>query len=334
MAAQQQVSRDQQTVQGAEAALAQILATPSSADSNSGSSSSRGTNGTSSTGTNGNGSSSANRSQSTGTKGSTSSAGSSTTPSTEATNSAAQLASDQSNIDSDQAAVITAQESLNNATLTASMAGTVAAVNLSVGESVTSGSTSDTITITDPGSYETTSSLSSSQVSEVAVGDPVTVSIDGQPGTYAGRVTSVGPAQGSSSSYTYPLVVALAAGSLSQTTTVSGSTAQVAVAIAEASHTTVVPTSAVHTTTTGSSYVTTLQSGREVRTPVKLGVVGDVYTQITSGVSPGTQVVLADDSQPVPSSSTNSANSIRGFGGEGFPTGNSGVPAIAAKGAS
>ena len=83
-----------------------------------------------------------------------------------------------------------------------------------------------------------------------------------------------------------------------------------------------VPTSAVHTTTTGSSYVMTLTSGQDVRTPVKVGVVGDVYTQITSGLSAGTQVVLANKSEAVPSSSSNSTNTFRGFGGAGgLPTG-------------
>jgi trimeric autotransporter adhesin len=145
--------------------------------------------------------------------------------------------------------------------------------------------------------------------------------VDGQSGVLNGTVTRVGPVVPGSSGYTYPLVVALAAGSFSPSTTVAGSTAQVEVDIAEANHAIVVPTSAVHTATTGRPYVITLQSGHEVNTNVKVGVVGDVYTQITSGLSAGTQVVLADKSQPVPSSS-NSSNLTRGFGGAGgFPTG-------------
>ena len=208
------------------------------------------------------------------------------------------------------------------------MAGTVAAVGVSVGQSVSAGSTSAAITITDPGSYQTTSSLTSSQVGEVATGDRVQVTIDGQSGSFNGTVTRVGPVQSGSSGYTYPLVVALTAGSLSPSTTVAGSTAQVAVDIAQASHAVVVPTSAVHTTAAGRAYVITLKSGQEVNTTVKVGVVGDVYTQITSGLSAGTQVVLANTSQPVPSSSSNSTNTFRGLGGtrrprrgRGFPTG-------------
>ena len=91
------------------------------------------------------------------------------------------------------------------------MAGSVAAVDLAAGQSVSSGSTSTTITITDPGSYQTTSSLTSSQVGEVETGDRVQVTIDGQSGSFNGTVTRVGPVDSGSSGYTYPLVVALAA---------------------------------------------------------------------------------------------------------------------------
>jgi hypothetical protein len=48
-------------------------------------------------------------------------------------------------------------------------------------------------------------------------------------------------------------------------------------------------------------------------------VVGDIYTQITSGLSAGTQIVLADTSHPVLSSSSNSTNTLRGTGGTGGP---------------
>jgi HlyD family secretion protein len=227
------------------------------------------------------------------------------------------LASDQATIDSDQASLVSAQQSLGNGSLAAPIAGTVATVHLSVGQAVNAGASSDAITIIDPGGYQTTSSLTSTQVGEVAVGDRVQVTVDGQTGTYSGTVTRVGPVDVSSSSYSYPLVVALSDGSLGSNTAVAGSTAQVAVDVAEASHSVIVPSSAVHTTSAGNSYVMALQSGREVRTQVKVGVVGDIYTQITSGLPVGTHVVLADPSQAVPSSSTNSSNTFRGIGGAG-----------------
>ncbi len=268
-------------------------------------------------------------------QGSRSSAGSASTPSgstptAAATNSAAQLASDQASIDSDQANLVSAQQSLGNGTLKAPMAGTVAAVDVSVGQSVSAGSTSDAITITDPGSYQTTSSLTSSQVGEVATGDHVQVTIDGQSGILqrnrhpgrAGRSRLVRlhlPARGGPDAR----VVGPEhhRGRLDRPGSRGHRPGQRC-----CGH----PTSAVHTSSAGRAYVITLKSGQEVETTVKVGVVGDTYTQITSGLSAGTEVVLANPSQPVPSSSSNSTNTFRGLGGTGgLPTGlPTGVPSF------
>jgi len=55
--------------------------------------------------------------------------------------------------------------------------------------------------------------------------------------------------------------------------------------------------------------------------PVTLGVAGTALTQVRSGLKVGDRVVIADYSQSVPASSTNDANSRRGFftGGGAFP---------------
>jgi hypothetical protein len=52
-------------------------------------------------------------------------------------------------------------------------------------------------------------------------------------------------------------------------------------------------------------------------TPVQIGAVGSVLTQIVSGLKVGQQVVLADLSAALPSSSTG-ARLGGGFGGGGF----------------
>lgn len=286
-AAEAQVSKDQQAVQTAEQALAKLLSSEASAAASS-----------------------------------PSSAGAkpSSQASTSSVNSAAQLATDQASIDNDEASLVTAQQSLDSATLTAPMNGVVAAIDVSPGQAVTSNSSSRFITITDPGSFETVSSLTTSQVAEVASGDKAEVSVDGQPASITGTVSKIGPVSASSSGYTYPLVVSLDAGAaLSEL--VGGSAAQVTVETAHASDTLVVPTSSVHTTGPGRSYVMVLEGGKEVQTTVRTGVIGQLYTQITSGVSPGAVVVLADPSQAVPSSSTNSSTRLGAraafFGGGG-----------------
>jgi HlyD family secretion protein len=222
------------------------------------------------------------------------------------------LATDQAAIDSATASLIEAQQSLNDAQLTSPLAGTVASVTITVGQTVTAGSTSDAITIINSGSYQATGSLTSTQAAEVKVGDQALVTVNGNNGTLAGTVSRVGPVDASSSSYTYPLIVLLSGGSHG---IAAGSTAQVQVVLHEVNDTRAVPTSAVHTVG-NNSYVFVPESGREARKKISVGIVGGVYTQVTGGITKGASVILANMSEAVPSSSTSS--STTGFGGAGF----------------
>ena len=52
------------------------------------------------------------------------------------------------------------------------------------------------------------------------------------------------------------------------------------------------------------------------RKVVKVGMVGDEYTQVLSGLTPGQSVVLADYAEAVPSSNTDTT-SFGGLGGLG-----------------
>lgn len=230
------------------------------------------------------------------------------------TDTPAQLATDQASIDTDQASLVEAQQELAAATLTSPISGTVAAIGLSAGQPVAAGSTSATVTIVSSGSYETTASLSTQQVAGVKDGDSAQLTVDGINGTYSGRVTSVGPVDISGSSYTYPVVVALTSPTGQMAI---GSATRITVFLDHASNVTAVPTSAVHTAGPGSSYVYLVERGREVTQKVAVGVVGPVYTQITSGLGVGERVVLADPSQAVPASSTNAtiAGGVRAGGG-------------------
>jgi len=196
----------------------------------------------------------------------------------------------------------------------------VVSVGLAVGQSVSAGSTTDAITIINSGSYEATATLTPTEASKVKVGDGAQVAVTGTGGSLTGTVARVGPVDTSSSSYTYPLVVALPAGSHG---IAAGSSAQITVTLAEVKDAQVVPTSAVHTAS-GTSYLETIKTGQEVRDPVQVGVVGAEYTQIMSKLSAKTEVVLADLSQAVPSSSASSSSSgslLGGAGGGGFPGG-------------
>ncbi|HLJ07717.1 MAG TPA: HlyD family efflux transporter periplasmic adaptor subunit [Acidimicrobiia bacterium] len=214
-----------------------------------------------------------------------------------------------------EASVVEAQQSLDDAQLTAPIAGTVASVNLAVGQTVPAGSSTDTIMVVNSGGFQTTSSLTSSQVAQVAVGDTAQVTVDGASGTITGTVSRVGPVNASSSSTTYPVVVAL---NSSAPGAADGATARVTIDVAQATDALVVPTSAVHSTGVNRSYVITLAAGQESEKPVVVGVVGSTYTQVMSGITKGTTVVLADYSQAVPASSSNSSRTV---GGGGFTGG-------------
>jgi macrolide-specific efflux system membrane fusion protein len=157
--------------------------------------------------------------------------------------------------------------------------------------------------------------LTGAQVTQAKVGSPATVSIDGIAKTFRGTVSQVGPVQSTSSGYSYPLVVALPT---SSTGLFSGSTATIAITTSEAENVVAVPTSAL-STVGARSFVVVMKAGTPTDKPVKIGIVGGVYTQIVSGLSVGTSVMLANLSEPVPSSNaTTTFGGGGGFGGGGF----------------
>src|SRR5205807_104167 len=78
-----------------------------------------------------------------------------------------------------------------------------------------------------------------------------------------------------------------------------------------------VPTSAVHTL--GSrSVVNVLQGGKSIPHTVTTGATDAARTQITSGLTAGDQVVLANLSASLPSSNSTRPGGAGGFGGGGF----------------
>lgn len=313
--AQQQVATDQQTLATAESQLAQLLAASAASATPS-----RTTPGTAGGGgpAAGNASSTA-RSQSTG-RAATTTGGS--VGASAPTDTPAQLATDQTTVDSDDAAVAQAQQSLAAAALTSPIAGQVASVAMVAGQAVTSGSSSAVITIVDPGGYQASAALTTSQVQQVKTGDRAQVTVDGENEILDATLSVIGPVDTANSSYTYPVTLAITspAGSLPV-----GSTARIQISVAGADHVVVVPSSAVHTTANRVSFVILDRNGTESRQRVTVGVVGPVYTEIESGIRRGQAVVLADPSQAVPASNT---NSTAGGTGGGFRFGGNGIGAL------
>jgi multidrug efflux pump subunit AcrA (membrane-fusion protein) len=314
---EQQVSKDQTTVSKDETALGQALTAESSGGGTStttpGSTPTQGVHAIDQADFTGNTGSGASGSGSTGSgstpTGTGSSGGNTDTPE--------QIASDQAAIDSAEADLINAEQSLKEATLNSPISGTVVSVDIATGDTVSADSSTDIITIIGTKSYEVEGTLTSSQVPSVKVGQSATVQVDGTTGSVDGTVSQVGPVQSSDGQYSYPVVVDLPA---SNSTLFTGSTANVDIDTGSVSNVLAVPTSAVETTGTR-SYVLETEKGELTRKVIKVGMVGDTYTQVLSGLSDGQSIVLADYAEAVPSSNTDLTNALGGGGGFGNFTG-------------
>ncbi|HVA06855.1 MAG TPA: biotin/lipoyl-binding protein, partial [Acidimicrobiales bacterium] len=289
---EQLVSSDQHVVESAEAVLGNDLSGASGSSSNSGNSGNAGNSGatqkSNAIGSTSNGVASSN---SAATPGGSSSSGVATP---------AQIASDQAAIDDDEANLVKAQQALNEAQLDSPISGTVATVAITAGDTVGADSATEVIEIISTQAYEVTGTLTSAQVNSVKVGSVANVVIDGLTGTLQGTVSQVGPVQSASGTYSYPVVIALPN---SVSGLFAGSTANVSILTGHAVDAVAVPTSAV-ITAGSASFVEVLKDGVPTRHAVKVGMVGSTFTQIRSGLTEGTEVVLADLSVPVPSSNT------------------------------
>jgi hypothetical protein len=153
-----------------------------------------------------------------------------------------------------------------------------------------------------------------------------------------GTGSATGQGTSTSSSSTYPVVV-LVPDALPALAT--GSRAEVSLLIGTVSKVLTVPNSALTPLAKGQAMAQTLENGVATPALVKTGYAGTLTTQITSGLSAGQHVVLADLSTALPTNTTSSRRfgvgggttgglSGAGLGGSGFggvpPMGGTGFP--------
>jgi multidrug efflux pump subunit AcrA (membrane-fusion protein) len=147
------------------------------------------------------------------------------------------------------------------------------------------------------------------------VGQSVTVIPDGMKRKLDGKVAfiSVVPhadSSGTSTTTSYLVIIGL------ETSTAklkNGATATVAIVTDNAKAALAVPTSAV--TTRGTRHTVEVVDGDSTKTvAVNVGAVGSTWTEITSGLSAGDEVVLADLSQALPGSASDSSSVTNQFG--------------------
>jgi macrolide-specific efflux system membrane fusion protein len=221
------------------------------------------------------------------------------------------------------------RDSLSDLTLRAPVAGTVTAINSTVGSS-TRGSTDDDsgngdtfATIADMSSWVVDCAFSEADVAKVKEGDEVEITFGSVPNeTFTGRVRKIDLSATTSENVTTYGVEVDVLNAPSELR--DGASSSVTVTTASASDVLAVPTSAVTTDAQGESTVKLVKDGKSTSRTVQIGIKGDTYTEITSGLSAGDEVELG-------ATSTSSSDSDRGdfrVGAGPGPAGAGGAPVI------
>lgn len=251
--------------------------------------------------------------------------------------SSAAIAAAKAQVRSAKASVTSAQDDLDNAVLRSTIGGTVASVDLSVGDTVTSGggaggsggstlgSTSSTSTaqvvVIATDRWKLAGTVGSSDLGSLKAGQAVAVTPDGASQPIDGEVASVGIVATSNSdgSATFPVEINLTG---DHPELFSGTTASATITVAEYPDVLTVPTLAIRTAD-GRSVVTKVDGDRTSEAEVTVGRVFGDATEITAGLSAGDTVQI---SFTMPDATSETGTNSDGFPGGGFPGGEGGFP--------
>ncbi len=204
----------------------------------------------------------------------------------------------------------------------APISGTVTGFSLQVGSVIASQGTSNNSTDTTASSKQVASifttanptvtvNLTEIDVTKVAIGDKVTVTLDAFIDiTYTGKVLSIDTVGSVSSGVTnYPTVVALDV----QNTEILPNMSASATIITDTKHNVLmVPISAVQTAE-GESTIRVMKNGVSTPVTVTLGLSSDTQTEIISGLSEGDEVITSTTAAT--STSTQTSSPFSPFGG-------------------
>ncbi len=197
-----------------------------------------------------------------------------------------------------RAGLATARQGLADTVLRSPVDGVVAALDVEVGDPVTSGTS--VMTVLPDAPFEIVAEFSEADALKLAPGQPATVSFDALPGTSAtGVITSIaalpteatsgaGAVSSGSGVTTYSATITL---DDSPEGVREGMSVSVVVTTQEVDDVVWVPTAAI--TTDGATSTVTIRTG-EIDTVVEVttGLAGDSGTVITSGVEEGDQLVI------------------------------------------
>jgi macrolide-specific efflux system membrane fusion protein len=232
-----------------------------------------------------------------------------------------QRADAKAKVEQAQVTVLQAQEAINDLILRAPVAGTVTAINGTVGSSTngtdSNGSGDDAgntfATIADMSSWVVDCSFAEADVAKVKEGDDVEITFGSVPNeTFTGRVRKIDLSATTSenvTTYGVEVDVLHAPSELRD-----GASASVTVTTASASNVLAVPTSAVTTDAQGQSTVKLVKGGKSTTRTVRIGIKGDTYTEVKSGLRVGDVVELGATST---SSDSNGDQMVRMGGPDG-----------------
>ncbi len=266
--------------------------------------------------------------------------------------STSQIDSDQASVTSAQSQLSTAQTNLNDASLTSTIAGTVASVDLAVGQQVTgtgsggggsggsgsnaaassassssstgSGSTTAQIVVIGTDSYVVNTTVDDTEIGQISDGDQVDITPTGATVPVYGTVGSVSLIGSQSSDVTtFPVVINVTGNPAGL---YAGASADVSIIVKQLNNVVEVPTNAISYTSSGQATVTRVVNGSHVVTNVTVGAAESGETQITSGVSAGDKVLEREVTFKAPGGGTgglfgNGTRGAGGFPGGGFPGG-------------
>ncbi len=216
--------------------------------------------------------------------------------------SSADLIAYQAAVDAAEADVAVATQAIAQSTIVSPIDGTVVSVGLEPGAEVSAASADQAIVVAGDGGYEVTTTVSVSELPALEVGQAVSVSPDGRDVQLEGEIVAIGVAA-TDGTTGYPVTIAL--DEAADAALRNGAIASVAITTAGANDTLVVPTSAV--TVDGNTATVMAYDGADTtEVTVEVGAIGSTWTEIRSGLEAGQQVVLADLSEPLPGTATES----------------------------
>ena len=209
----------------------------------------------------------------------------------EAASSAVQVASARAQLASAQGRLTDAGTALAAATMTSPIAGTVAQVDIAVGDKVGEASTTAQIVVISTTSWVVEASVGSADLPRLKKGLQAEITPTGRPAKVFGTVKSVGiiASSSSSGSASFPVTIAVTG---SPTGLYAGGAAAVSIIVKVVENVLTVPTSALFTEN-GKTVVHQSRDGAAVSTPVTVGTTYGAATQILSGLKTGDQLVAA-----------------------------------------